>query len=726
MSTGAKATAQLFAQVKYLRSRLHSLEQRLADSVPDADGGVAVDHGGAIPTAIDVAAHLAEIIQHVTFPVSILDRESRFLFCNQATAALFQVSAEELTGSLLRDTLQDARIDAYEARIRGAIDQGVTQTFQDEIVFPSGRRWLASVHERVRLPGTDLFGDLIVAIDISDQKTVEASLVERVQFEELIANISSDFATATDADIGPKTERSLAALGRFMQVDRVLVFELSPCQQQLNAIHEWAAPGVERALDRLQGQSRAQFQWIFTQIAAGETHAISRLSELPPEAAAERRILERVGVRSLIWVPLQFGGQVIGTLCLDSLREEREWSEQIVSRLRVVANMIATSRVRVRAERELAESRAFIDGVTAASPLICFIFDLDTHQTHHLNRRVEAILGYSVEELVQMGDSYIPRMLHPEDIEVMPANLERWHAIADHEVLECSYRLRRRDGDWRWIRSWLKVFRRGADGRVSQIIGWAEDHTDRKRAWEQAQRHRDELARVNRVKTLGEMVTGVAHELSQPLYAITNFVNAVHNVLEKRDDPQIREVLEWLEQASNAAGNAGRIIQRLRTFARGGQQLRAFETVANLVDGAIAIMQFEAQRRETQIVVQLERGQTQLLVDRVQIQQVLVNLIQNACEAMETCSPDQREIQLQTRLVGGQVEFTVRDRGVGLPAIALFDPFVTTKPDGLGLGLAISHTIVEEHGGELRAEANAEQGATFRFTIPLPENPTHD
>lgn len=554
-----------------------------------------------------------------------------------------------------------------------------------------------------------------------ERSEVETTL-ERVRFEELIAEITSDFVRISEDDLEEATRDALRRIGEFMEVDRVVLFELNSDPSMLRCESAWSAAGIKSTDAILQDESLLKSRWLLPKLATGELLAVSHVSDLPNTAASEREHLMRSGVQAAIWIPLHFCGRFVGTLCLASLRDSRIWSEQQISRLIVAANIIANARERFRSERELRKTRQFVEGVTAASPHICFVFDIDSRRTLYINTKTYDEMGLSPEQIVEMGDQILPRFVHPDDMIRFSSLVEDWRSAGDDELIQYKYRTRRNDGDeWRWSNAWLKPFHRAPDGHVDQVIGWSEDFTDRQRAEEDLQRLRDELAHVDRVNTLGEMAAGIAHEISQPLYSITNFLNAAKNVIEQHKQSDLEEVRSWLQQATNAARNAGEIIQRLRTFARTHRHQRQKEHIASLVTEAITFMEFEMRRRETRVVLEFHGENVTLMVDRVQILQVLVNLLQNACEAMVTRKPRERIVTVHVVSDSEKVAIQVRDRGVGLPANEhdIFNPFVTTKSEGLGLGLAISKAIVERHGGQLLAERNPDVGATFHVVIPL-------
>jgi two-component system sensor kinase FixL len=233
-----------------------------------------------------------------------------------------------------------------------------------------------------------------------------------------------------------------------------------------------------------------------------------------------------------------------------------------------------------------------------------------------------------------------------------------------------------------------------------------------------------QLTHVARLSTLGEMAAELAHELNHPLYAILNYAKAVRNVLAEEGPPDLESVREWTQEIADIALSAAEVVKRLRSFARRGQALRSVCRVEEVAAEALGLVAVELRRARVIVETCFSAAAPPVRADRVQIQQVFVNLLSNAVEAMHGVAPDLRRITIQTSLADAAVEVVVSDRGVGLPPgseTKIFEPYVTTKPQGLGMGLSIVRTIVEAHGGRLWATANPQGGAAFHFTLPLEE-----
>ena len=229
-----------------------------------------------------------------------------------------------------------------------------------------------------------------------------------------------------------------------------------------------------------------------------------------------------------------------------------------------------------------------------------------------------------------------------------------------------------------------------------------------------------ELLHVSRLSAMGEMASALAHEVNQPLAAISNYMRGSRRLLAASPDPLARRVEEALDKAAEQAVRAGQIIRRLRGFVARGDAEKRRENLEKLAEDALALGLIGQNERNIAVRRQLD-GDIFVLVDRVQIQQVLVNLVRNAAEAMADC--ERRELTVAARPTDDEmIEVTVSDTGKGLPENVrenLFRPFFTTKAAGMGVGLSISRSIVEAHGGDMRASASPSGGALFTFSLPM-------
>jgi C4-dicarboxylate-specific signal transduction histidine kinase len=242
-----------------------------------------------------------------------------------------------------------------------------------------------------------------------------------------------------------------------------------------------------------------------------------------------------------------------------------------------------------------------------------------------------------------------------------------------------------------------------------------------RRAEQEARQHQAELVHVCRLSTLGEVATGMAHELNQPLSAISNYANGASRRLQGGvGDPG--ELVDAMGQITTQARRASEIIRRLRALVGRQPPSRSAADLNHLVREVCSFVEFETAKLEVQISLDLAPGRIPVDVDLVQIEQVLLNLVRNALDALEEVPASARALTIRTSLGAADAEVQVEDNGPGIPPERmerLFEPFFTTKGGGMGMGLPISQTIVEDHQGRIWAGSIPGRGTIFHVTLPL-------
>jgi len=251
------------------------------------------------------------------------------------------------------------------------------------------------------------------------------------------------------------------------------------------------------------------------------------------------------------------------------------------------------------------------------------------------------------------------------------------------------------------------------------FTGFVRDLTERQDTESRLQELQSELVHISRLTAMGEMASTLAHELNQPLSAIANYLKGVRRLIERQGGEQSPLIRDAVEKAAEQALRAGDIVRRLRDFVARGETERRVESIAKLVEEASALALVGAKEQGIRVRTQYDLDVDLVLADKVQVQQVLLNLMRNAVEAM--AGAPRRDLLLSTAAADGMAVINVADTGPGIDAEfapQLFQPFATTKPHGMGVGLSISRTIVEAHGGRIWTEPNPGGGTIFRFTLP--------
>jgi PAS domain S-box-containing protein len=327
-----------------------------------------------------------------------------------------------------------------------------------------------------------------------------------------------------------------------------------------------------------------------------------------------------------------------------------------------------------------------------------------------VNRHWREYTGLSTENTVGSGWRHA---VHAQDLE---RYIERWRAsLATGGLFESEVRYRRAtDGEYRWFLT-RAVPMLDENGRIVKWYGISNDIEDRKRA----ERLQTDLAHASRVSTMGELVASIAHELAQPITATTNNAKASLRWLQ-RDPPDLAQVRKGTESIIEAGMFASEIINHLRSLYTKAPPKRDLVAMNEVVGEMTGMMRGEARGHGVSIRTDLKDDLPMTVADRVQLQQVLMNLMLNGIEAMKDTGG---VLTVKSHLrEDGQIEIAVKDTGPGLPvgkADQIFDAFFTTKPQGSGIGLAISKSIVESHGGRIWANGNGGRGATFHFTLPV-------
>jgi two-component system, LuxR family, sensor kinase FixL len=332
-----------------------------------------------------------------------------------------------------------------------------------------------------------------------------------------------------------------------------------------------------------------------------------------------------------------------------------------------------------------------------------------------MNDNARAIFNFGPDEHLSR-DSFLSRV-HPEDREAVETAIAR--ARTSPKTFEFEHRLLRPDGATRYLISRGRY--EGTNrGGPRELIGVAIDITEQVQADIQLRLQREEMARMSRVSSMGELTASLAHELNQPLSAIASNAAAGKRFLAQGSpDPEIFE--ELLADVAADARRAGDIIRGIHHFVRKSEGVRCAVNLNEIVREVVRLLHSDLVGRGTAVEMDLAPGLSPVDGDPVQLKQVFLNLLMNALEAMHLTPADTRRIMVRTSSEKNSIVASVRDYGTGLPkddVEKIFAHFYSTKASGMGMGLTIVRSIVESHGGELRAE-NIEEGARFSFSLPV-------
>jgi two-component system, LuxR family, sensor kinase FixL len=369
-------------------------------------------------------------------------------------------------------------------------------------------------------------------------------------------------------------------------------------------------------------------------------------------------------------------------------------------------------------ERALRLSEAHLRSVLETVPDAIIVID-HRGKIDSFSPAAERLFGYAAAEVVGRNVN----MLMPSPYrEQHDGYLEHYMRTGERRIIGIGRVVVGRRADGSTFPMELAVGEINFDGR-RLFTGFVRDITERQTTRQRLQELQSELLRASRLSAMGQMASALAHELNQPLTAVINYVQATRRMLGADDRNTSERLQETMDKAVSQASRAGEIIHRMRQFIQKGETERQIESINRLIEEASALALVGAKENGVLVRMELSPDLPPVLVDRIQIQQVVLNLIRNSIEALT--GVERRELTIRTSAADHRVvEVDVADTGPGLDEKVmkqLFQPFVTTKAKGMGLGLSISRSIIDAHGGRLWATPATGTGVSFRFTLPAVE-----
>jgi PAS domain S-box-containing protein len=435
-----------------------------------------------------------------------------------------------------------------------------------------------------------------------------------------------------------------------------------------------------------------------------------------PLWADYRKLAEICGLRACWSTPiLSPHGDVLGSFAM--YREETRGPQPEELRLTQIATHIAGIAIdRQRAQETLREREARIS-LAAESADLAFWVIYPEQNTAWMSDKGRAIYGFDSQ--LPLNRDLICGRVHPDERAAVHAAFDR--ACASIGLFESEHRLVLPYGRTRWVIARGRCLQ-DEHGNLLELIGVTIDVSAQKQADLQLQIQREEMSHFNRVALMGEMTASVAHELNQPLTAIANNASAARRFLQRGNiDPVLLQQL--LQDMVADSQRAGEVIRGIRALVQKDKNVaRSMLNLNAVIADTLRLVSSDIVLRESVVITEMDHGLPQVEAVPVQIQQVLLNLIMNALDAVQACPSAERRIIISTRsLNGASAEVTVRDFGIGLPKDRpdkVFDHFFSTKQTGMGMGLTIVRSIIETHGGKISAENAADRGARFFFHLP--------
>jgi len=602
----------------------------------------------------------------------------------------------------------------------------------------------------------------------SDTGPIEVSSAQLSHLDELILGFATGFINLPVDQIDTAIEDGLRRVVATLAIDRFAISRAQPDTGHFRFTHIWPATTFPRAATPV---ADTYWPWTVATARRGETVAYSSLEELPPEASVDLATWQRVGTRSHVTIPVSVGGKVDAMLHFGVFSSQRIWSGELLLRLHRLAGIFAIALTRKHGQEELEHAVGFerlateiLASMFAAAPRT------EDESLEAGLHRIGEFLGVDWvavwEADVASGELRVTHQWRAEagdvaagrlplaDVQWLATTLGRgamvsfaresdlppeagpdlaaMRALGARSMLAVPiFVTERLHGFFSCVslgheRAWPERVVPGArllaEVFASVHARRAAEARERVALLDTAQ-WRERLAHLVRVHTVGEMSAALAHEINQPLMAIENYALAA--LRRAREPHSSDKVAELLGKVVAQTGRAGDVVGRFRGMVKRSDIQTSPVDMGRLVAECIEMVRIDCELRDIRIEATLPAAMPTIVADRIQLQQVVLNLLRNAIEATDSAplSDASRAIMIEATLAGGnQLALCVADRGPGVPEgdiERVFEAFYSTKISGLGIGLSLCRKLIEAHGGSLVAKRRSGGGAAFEFTLPL-------
>jgi PAS domain S-box-containing protein len=656
---------------------------------------------------------LRDVIEAIPATAFTAQPDGSSLWVNRQWVEFSGLSVEENSGQRWQSTIHPDDFAEHTAKWHHSMTSG--EPFENEARHRSAKgeyRWFLVRAVPLRDEGGKILKWYGILADITERKRAE----ERLRVQHTVGQILAEAETIEEVGA-----RILRAMGEGLEWDAGALWRVDREAEALRCIELWHKASID--VSEFERVSR-DYAFAPGLGLPGRVWSSLKPHYIPDVVRDEnfRRgpIAEREGLHEALGFPILLGGEVLGVIEFFS-RKIRKPDQELLDLLTTIGSQIGQFIERKRAGAELRESeqnyRTLFESIDEGFCTIEVLFDQNEKPFDYRFLQISP----SFERQTGIQNAVGRRMR-----EIAPQHEEHWFEIYGRIAL--TGEPMRFENEAKQLGRWYDVYAfRVGDPRRRRVGILFNDITERKQAEAEARdserRYREvqaELAHASRVATMGQLTASIAHEIAQPIGAVVNNARAALNWLGAQP-PDLEEVRQSLGGIVSNGMRAGDVISWIRALIKKGPARREKTEINEAVLEVIALAHGEVVKNGVSVRTQLAEGLPPIEAERGQLQQVVLNLIINAIEAMRDISEKERELLITTHNEPDGVSVEVRDSGPGLtPAAAerAFEAFYTTKPDGLGLGLSICRSIIEAHGGELWAAANQPRGTVFRFTLP--------
>ncbi len=650
------------------------------------------------------------IVETASDAIVSIDDKGSIVFANRAIATLFGYDPIELTGEPLTQLMPEYMRELHEGGFKRYLATG------ERHINWQGTELTALRRNGEEFPVEVSFGELTrdgrkiftgFLRDISKRKQAEIALRAAMEERTRISAFREEIGMALShqEDLRGALHNCARAVVRHLDAAFARIWTLSGDGRELEL---QASAGMYTHLDGPHSRIRVGQHKIGLIAQERKPHLTNEAQNDP--RVSDKDWARREGMISFAGYPLVLEDRLVGVMGMFS---QKTITESTLEALSFAAGIVAQGIERKRAEEALRRSEAFLAEGQRLGQIGSYSWRVATDKIEWSN---ELYRMYEFEIGAPVTLELIRTRVHPQDLSLYEKMVEE--ARNGGKDFEWQFRLMMADQSIKHLHS-VAHATRDQDGQL-EYVAVVQDVTERRQSEEALDKSRSELAQMSRLTTMGEMAASIAHEVNQPLTAVTNNGNACLRLLANRNlEPDV--LRRALEEIVADGTRASAVLARIRAFMKKGPVEKIPLDVNDVIHEVLVLAGRELEEHQVLIDRQLTAGLPLVLADRVQLQQVLLNLIKNGIDAMIAVADRPRLLCVQSRIdESGDVLVAVGDSGtgIGFELDRVFDPFFTTKANGMGMGLAISRSLVESHGGRLWATPNSPHGAVFSFTLP--------
>ena len=679
-------------------------------------------------------SQLASFLESTTDAFVALDNNWNYTYVNQRASKIFNRTPEELIGKHIWTEFPEGIGQKFYHTYYQAIAE--QRMMQIEEYYPPWNCW----YENRIYPTQD--GLCIFFQDTTQRKQLEIALQYQIEFDQLVARISTRFINLSCSEIPNSINLALQEISDFSKVDTSFIIKFSDDKTFINMIYEWVTPGLTPHIENIQNFPYNSFSWANARAMQGEVVYFTSLLELPEEAAIDREIWHENNIKSLISIPLNYQGSCFGVLGFATFDQEKAWSENSVRLLKIVGEIFTNALQRQQAELELQQQEQRWQLAIKGNKDGIWDHDLISGR-HFLSPRCREMLGYEDNEITTFSEWL--NLIYLTDQEILKTAFEA-HLTRQTPYYSSEYRMRCKDGSYKWLLARGQALWNEA-GIPIRAVGSITDITERKQAEAaifqlnqeletrvqqrtaalqiseaELQKLNQELLRSN--QDLEQFAYIASHDLQEPLRAIIGFTQ----ILEAKYQEHLDESAQrYIKIIIDAGKRMHQLVHDLLKYSRVSIRDEEFTVIDSNQVLNQAMINLQVSITESQANITHD-ALPRVLADRTQLVQVFQNIIANAikfCRQQPQIHIGVKEIE--SSLYTHKYLFWIQDNGIGIKPQyieCIFEIFrrlhTRNEFSGTGIGLAICKKIVERHNGNIWAESEPEVGTTFYFTLTAP------